>query len=373
MVKLHRVRSAWIILCLLIVVAVGACDEPRVAPQPRPRQAVIEMRSILSLRANQRTLLDLSGGRLFFHQPDATPELGLRMLDATGETHLTRLTPGRVADLLGAPEGRPVLRAIATLTDGRVLAYFNGASRTKSLSCLVLYDPAAEEASLVASPRELASVSGMGLTLDLADARLLRAGSTIWLCLAHSDESEFLTLDARAVGAGTGRVVRAFRELRTEDGRLRMLPNDRLAAQPDGTLLLLRPGSGELWRINRDGEAFAGKQPAQRPALSTVPLVSGDGISRSDATRIWFFPAPHMSPEQMIRPVFDDDETRYPAILYESEKSARTIERDALSIRPAFPVYALRITHWILDPATNDIIAYDAMSGEVFRMVRTMR
>jgi hypothetical protein len=237
----------------------------------------------------------------------------------------------------------------------------------------VLYDPAAQNISVVASPRELASVSGMGLTLDLADARLIRAGSTIWLCLVHSDQSEFLRLDARAVGAGTARLARAFRSLRVEEGELRVSPEDKLSAQPDGTLWLLRPSTGELWRVNRDGAAFAGKQPEDRPRLVNPPLITGDGITRADATRIWFFAAPHVEVDQIARPVFADDDTRYPALLYESDTSQKVIERDQLRIRPAFPVYALRFTNWLLDPVTGDIIAYDAMSGEVFRLVRSVR
>lgn len=374
MVKLHGVRRSRTHLCLLLVgLFIIACDDARVATPPTPKQVVIEMRSIMSLRANQRTLLELSAGRLFFHQPDATPELGLRMYDSTGETRLTQLTPGRVADLLGAPEGKPVLRAMTTLSDGRVVAYFNGASRTKSLSCLVLYDPASQETSVVSSPQELASVSGMGLTLDLADARLFRAGTTIWLCLVHSDQSEFLRLDARAVAAGTGRIARAFRGLRLEQGELRVEPDDKLGAQPDGTLWMLRPPTGELWRINRDGQAFADKQPENRPRLTALPLVAGDGVSRADVTRIWFFPAPAMTVDQLARPVFADDSTRYPAIVFESGKKQLVVHRDRLIIRPAFPVYALRFTNWVLDPSSNDMFAYDAMSGEVFRLVRTTR
>jgi hypothetical protein len=374
MVKLHGMRRSIIPSALLLgALALAGCDEPRAPAPPRPRETVIEMRSLLPLRANQRTLLELSAGRLFYHQPDATPELGLRMLDTTGETRITQLTPARVADLLGVPEGKPVLRAFAALSDGRIIGYFNGTHRARSLSCLVLYDPATQNVSLVSPPEELASVSGMGLTLDLADARVLRAGTTIWLCLVHSDQSEFLRLDARAVAAGTGRLARAFRSLRVEEGELRLMPDDKLAAQPDGTMWMFRPATGELWRINRDGEAFAGKQPENRPRLTTMPLVVSDGVSRADATRIWFFPAPRINPDQVTRPVFADDETRYPAIVYDSEKQQRTIERDQLIIRPAFPAYALRFTNWILDPSTADIIAYDAMSGEVFRLVRTTR
>ncbi len=359
---------------IIIGLLLAGCDgRDQIAFDPPAKQTYAECRSLLPLRANQRTLLAWVNGRLFFHQPDANPELGLQLLEATGEVRSTQLTPARVGELLNAPFDRPVLRAIAALSDGRLVAYFNGTSRLKSLSCLVLFDPTSGDIRLIAAPQDLADVSGMGLTIDLADAQLERAETTIWLCLTHTDRSVFLRIDARAVATGDTRVIRAFDSLKTGDETMRALPHDRLSGQQDGSLWLLRPSTGDLWRISRDGQAFASKEIDGRPKLTVSPISLPDATGGSNKLTIQFYAMPDVMTLPTEGPTLSSDGTRYPALLFQTAKDKLLIDRDNIVIRPAFPTYALRFTHWVADPATGDLIAYDAMSGEVFRIVRTRR
>jgi len=367
--KLTDVRP----LCLILLLLICSCDDTDARRIERtPKSLVAEFSSVLQLRANQRTLLAMgTGGQVYFHQPDGSASQVLQSLDTTGQVRATTLTPLRIAKLLNAPDGRPALRAIATLGDGRVVAYFNGSSRRDSLACLVLFDPANDQVRIIASPEELVRESRMGLTIDLADAQMVVSGTTLWLFLRHVDQTAVLRLDTRAVRGGEARVARAFESLRTEEGVLSTKPEDVLSTQADGTVWMLRPSSGELWRVNRDGLAFANKQPDSRPRLSVIPMLLPGLVERDRAT-LYFFPAEDLAPALDARASVEESSS-YPALLLVGATEERFIDRQRLETRPAFPTYAMHLTHWILEPQTNDVFAYDAMSGEVFRIKRAWK
>lgn len=349
------------------------CEEP---PRPVPiplRQPVVETQSVLNLRANQRTLLELSEGRLFYHQPDADPESGLRVLEPNGQSRTTELTPSKVAELLGIPGAKPVLRTITTLNNGQVVAYFNGTERTKSLCSLVLYDPVKQDVSLLAGPETLVRESEMGLTLDLADAQLIRSGSTVWLCLIHADQSVVLQLDARRLVSGTVRLAKAFRTLKLNDAPFRLKPGDRINGQPDETVWLIRPMTGELWQINRDGELLPVSPPEHGGVMTVYPLCPGPIPELFGVKRIWFIASLPRTADPTARPTLDGDITLYPVLIYESESESLRVERDRWIVRQGFPLYAVRLTEWVVDPISTDILAYDRMSGEVFRLTRLLR
>lgn len=350
----------------------GACDEPPVQVAPQPREMFTEWRTILPLRANQRTLLAMASGRIYYHQPDVDPLSPLRALTPAGETIDTALSPQRVADLIGITDALPSLRAFDTLADGKLLAYFSGTSRRASMASLVLFDPATHALTLIASPQQLAVASGMGLLLDLADAQLVRAGSTIWLRLANVDQTAFLQLDARAVATGEARLIRPFRSLRVDETTLDVLSTDRFSGQPDGMLSMLRPLTGQRWRISLEGQAFVAEAPTTLTHPSVAPLFDV-GNSPGRETVIHFLPKPDLIPGDFSKPSLQSDDTRYPALLYITSEERKMLDRDHLLVRPAFPTHALRITAWLIDPGTGDLIAYDEMSGEVFRIVRVWK
>ncbi len=350
-----------------MLLLIASCDDPPPRIERPAKSLVANFSSLLQLRANQRTLLAMSAGQLYFHQPDGSMGQALRSIDRTGQIRTTTLTPGRVARLLNASEGAaPSLRAIATLGDGQIAVYFNGSSRRESLACVVLFDPASDTARLIVSPADLIRESGMGAALDIADAQMVVSGTTLWLYLRHVDQAAYLRLDTRAVRSGEARVARAFDSLRTEEGPLPTQPEDVLSSHADGTIWLLRPSTGELWRLNRDGLAFPNKQPEGRPRLTVAPLLLPAPNER-DRPLLSFFPAEHLTAD--TRGAVERSEI-YPALIFNSKSEEYVIDRHHLDTRPAFPSYAMNLTNWVLEPQTADIFAYDAMSGEVFRITR---
>lgn len=286
---------------------------------------------------------------------------------------MTELTPAKVAELLGLPGAKPVLRAFTTTSDGRIVAYFNGTERLRSLCSLVLYDPVKQDLSLLADAETLAKVSEMGLMLDLADGQLVRSGSILWLCLIHADQSVVLQIDARRLVTGTVRLARAFRSPKLGHASFQFKPGDRLSGQPDETVWLIRPNTGELWRINRDGEVLPVSAPEHRGTLTVYPLSVTNIPALPGVRRIWFMASLPRTADPTARPILDDDITRYPILIYESETESLRVERDRWLVRQGFPVYAIRLTEWVVDPGNGDLLAYDRMSGEVFRLIRTFR
>lgn len=366
-------RRFWVYLIFGLIWGLPGCKEPDPSVTPLPREPTVETRSVLNLRANQLTLLELSNGRLFYHQPDADPDLGLQILEPNGQSRTTDLTPQRVADLLKLPTSKPVLRSILALPDGRLLAYFNGTERTQSLCSLVLYDPMNQDLQLLAGAETLAGISEMGLLLDLADAQLVRFGSTVWLCLIHSDRSVFLQFDARKLVSGTVRLAKAFQDLKLDDTPFRLKPGDQLSGQSDETVWLFRPSTSELWQIHQDGKLVPVTGVEHRGTLTVYPLSPGRIPAWRGVQRVWFIASIPRTADLTIRPILDDDITRYPILIYESEKESLRIERDDWIVRQGFPVYAIRVTRWVVDPTSGDILAYDGMSGEVFRLTPPFR
>lgn len=323
---------------------------------------------MVSLRANQRTLLAAgTGGRVFVAQPDADKTLAVQSIDSAGDVRATQLSSLRIAELLKAPGGVPLLRAMVALDDGRILACYGGTLRTRSLACLVLFDPANESLRLLASPDDLARASDMGLTLDLAEAELALAGDSIWLWLRHVDESVFLRIDARQVASGTVRLAKPFSVLRLDEATFRPDPSDRIFGQIDATLYLIRRSTGELWRLSREGRAYRVEAPSHAGRMTAPPLTLTP--AGAQPTRLWFFADPGQTHDNMAPPVVGDSElVRYPVLLIQEPEKSTILDRAQMDVRMAFPLHAMRVTNWAYDRSGDRIVAYDAMSGEVFRL-----
>jgi hypothetical protein len=134
---------------------------------------------------------------------------------------------------------------------------------------------------------------------------------------------------------------------------------------------MLRPLTGQRWRISLEGRAFVADPPTTLAHPSVAPLF--DAAAPGRETTIYFLPKPDLTPGDFSLPALQSDETRYPALLYIAPDGRQMLDRDRLLVRPAFPTHALRITTWLIDPATGDLIAYDEMSGEIFRIVRVWK
>ncbi|HEY0007840.1 MAG TPA: hypothetical protein VGB55_03865, partial [Tepidisphaeraceae bacterium] len=348
---------------LLIV----SCDDPPPRPPAVVQPPAAELRTVLSLRANQQTLLAAgSGGRVFFSQPNANA--AVQSLGNDGKVRPTALTAENVAQRLGKPAGDGRVQAFATLDNGDLLAYFQGIARRESLACLVLYQPSSDNLRVLATPEELATASKLGSAIDLAEVQMVRAGQSIWLWLRTFDQSIFLQIDTRQLSGDSLRLARPFTQLKTDGQPFRFARDDTLFGQLDGTLHLLRRSSGELWSIGRDGVALPIAPVPDTPQRSVPPLLVRDDATEQRKRWLHFFPFDNFSLDTGVPGVLGN-EVRYPALRLEFDGQQHHLDRDALQTRPAFPLHALRLTNWIVEPATNDVIAYDAMSGEIFRII----
>lgn len=357
----------WRLVILLLVLSLG-CEKESAPPAPVKRKLVLEWNSIVSMRANQRTLLAAgTGGRVFVAQPDAERTASVQAIDSSGDIRATQLSSLRISELLQAPGATPHLRAMVALDDGRIVAFYAGTQRERSLACLVVFDPASESLHLLASPAALAQTSRMGLTLDLAEAQLVLAGDSVWLWLRHSDESVFLRLDARQTTTGAAYLARPFNTLREENETFRPDPSDRIFGQIDGTLHLLRRATGELWRVSREGTAYRVEAPRKHGRMTAPPLI----MTRAGETptRLWFFSDPVQSNDQITATEMEEtDVVRHPLLLIQEGAKSTELDRSSMEIRMGFPLHAMRVATWTFDRASDRIVAYDAMSGEVFQL-----
>jgi hypothetical protein len=349
----------------MLVFAVS-CDDavaPRAAAQRKPSA---EIASLVSLRANQRTDIAITtGSRIYVCQPDA--DSSVRFIEGS-EPKYTSLTPARVAQLVGDSEAKGTLRALTSMPSGELLVYYSGSTRRQSASSLLLFDPIKETLKVAATAQQLAEVTKMGPSLDLADAQLERAGSTIWFLLRHVDQTALFALDARQIGSGDLSSWRLIRTLRTDEGVVAIAKEDRLFGQLDGSAWLLRPTTGEVWQLNAEGRAYVSKLPANRPRTSVVPITLPPTATRK-AQRLMFYPFEDLPPDPLMSPdIREFDLTRYPAFLLSTKDTEFVIEREAINTRPAYPTYAMRLTAWALDPGGDGVVAYDGMSGEIVRI-----
>lgn len=351
-------------LVLIFALLLAACDEPPPPVQRPPPTPTAELRTVVSLRANQETLLAAgAGGRVYFSQPYESPDV--RFLGSDAQVRPTALTSANIAKLLGQPAGDARVRAIAPLPGGDLIAYFGGTSRSQSLAALVRYRAADDTVALLAPSGDLATASGLGRTIDLAEPQLARAGDFVWLWLRTFDQSVFLRIDVRLLAGGAFRLAKPFGELTTGTGTFRFA-SDVLTGDAGGTLHLLRPGTRDLWTISETGRAERVETDPDGPVRTVAPLLYREAATARRATRLSFLPYAELSLDGAPGRV--QAGPRYPALRLSDDAGETILSRDALRPRAAFPLHALRLTRWIVEPNSGDVIAYDAMSGEILRI-----
>lgn len=367
--------------CLLILLAWplagGACEEPPPPPQ-RNVTAGVSLDPILSLRANCRTLLAAGvGGVTYVAQVTDDAQERIRAIDNAGRVRETTLNGSRLAEAMGLPQAPASLRAMTALPNGNLLLYVNGFSRRRALTSLWLWNPATDALRQIATEEDLANASGMGPSVELADATLTRADGSVWLVLRHVDATRCLQLDVHDLTTrGSTRLARPFEQLRdSESGDpVRLAADDVVFGRGDGTLWLLRREEGLLRRIGSDGRLHpADPPPADRPPLLAPPLDLDDPrlVTQPAAQRqVLFLPNVGVPADAFATASLSTEPMRrYPAFVFTGPRQT-FIERDEITARPTFPVHALRITSWCIDPNSGLIHAYDAMSGELLRVHR---
>ena len=295
---------------------------------------------------------------------------------------LNALLAGPAAAALGVVDEsaqspwRPTVAAVAS--DGRDgwVVLLAGTRGRASLASLWRLAAGARVPVLLAGPDALGRASGLGGLIDLDDGTLARVGDDVVVALSGQGGPAVVRVDgwslaAAGNGAGGGRGdARALRMTRlfatpNEDGQpIPPKPGDAWFGRPDGSLNLLRAATGQVWTVDPGGTATAWALPPGRPALGVPPL-DLPVPPGAPAARLWFYPD---TPTDTAAGTPADAAVRYPALVLRQENAERVFDRDALTVRPGFPTHAMRLSAWCPDPATGDVLAVDAMSGEVFRI-----
>jgi hypothetical protein len=307
------------------------------------------LRNIAASRAGHGTELLPSRNVVYAFQPDTKADQPLHIL-----------TSGRSAVVSPSVPVGGELRAVAPLGRDDLLLYVAATGRSSVGGIYrVAAGAGAGEPRRVIDTATVERASGMGTLLALADVQMVGAGGDVWLILRHPDQTAFCRFDVAQFLAGTPRLGRPFERVTVDGQAIGIDPGDRWTGRADGGLDLFRPTTGESWRVDAFGRASPLVTLSEdRPRPTAPPLTLGRGTSRV----LQFFPKPPPSATAA------EEAVRYPALVISDGATERVIESDAIDVRPGFPVHALRITAWCVEPLTGDVIAYDAMSGEVFRL-----
>jgi hypothetical protein len=325
----------------------------------------MEWRSLATLTAGQETTL-------YARRPGAVVlqtggDSAVRVIGGGRDVQTLPLSAERLRQTIGSPDGTPTIVTIAVLPGGSLVLATSGASRQRSLASLQVYDIASDRLTLLSTAAELASASGLGDSLDIADLQLAAAGQVVWLWLRQPDRSVLLQYDARQLESGVARAGRPFTQWTWDDQPLR-IGQAVLTGRVDGGFWLLESGAkgtaSKLWQIDAQGAAVPADWPVDAPAPTVPPLPLGDG---PDAPQLYFFGRPRDT--DASQPIGGARHERYPVLEIRGRgKTLTRFDREAIVVRPTFPLHALRLTAWCRDAQTGDVIAYDRLSGEVFRI-----
>ena len=361
----NRIRSVF--ACVVPGLLVGLLvARPCAAAEPTqsPAGQSVAMQSMATLRADQRTILLRAGERVIAHQPDVDHGRVLTVIGSDGVRSLTVGLGQPGVDERGAANFEA--RAVAAAPGGEVLLYVAPLGRA-DVGGIWRWRPGNEPARRVIAARDVADASGLGTLLPLAEVQMAAAGSDVWVMLRGPDAAAYCRLDARRLDAAP-RLARAFDAVRDSAAPLAVERQDSWSGRADGALTLFRPSRGQAWRVDATGRATTLTAPESDAVDAlpqnerTTPTAPPLDVRANDRPQVLrFYPdAPRFAP-------LPGGGVRYPALVLGSGKDETVIGRDALLVRPGFPVYGLRLTAWCVD-AAGSVVTYDAMSGEIFRL-----
>ena len=380
-------RSIFQLIASLSVL-LGGCN-PAETPSAATRTAsVIQSADLTTVRAvrpdsavglvpfNHDVLITLPAGRPGRYGGD----------DAAG---WGRLANTKLGPLIRGGDGTSRIAAAVAIRDDLVI--YARADRDQDAGIFV-YRSRRDQLVAVADSREMRSQLAAGASLDLAEPQMLVAGDTVWLILRLADQTSLLRIDARQVAGGAPRLSRPFEQLTesaSSEGAVpfQVLRDDVWFADVDGSLALLRPMTGESWRVGPSGKLIAQPKRTPRPTPAIAPLMLPAGLGIADAPAAnsktnnggtngtttgprvleFFTDAPPLSADPLA---VSAEPLQYPLLVIHSPAGDTVIDRDAINMRLGFPKRALRLTAWCIEG--DSIVAYDAMSGEVFRITLTL-
>ncbi|MDB5327173.1 MAG: hypothetical protein JWM57_2742 [Phycisphaerales bacterium] len=361
----------------MTLIATDGCGnaQPSSAPTaPAPTSPTADLTTLRAVRPESAvSLIPFAHDALITLPPGRPGRYGGEDAAGWGRFASTKLGP-----LVRGGDGTSRVAAAVAIRDDLVL--YARADRDHDAGVFV-FRSRRDELISVADAREMRSQLAAGASLDLAEPQMLVAGDTIWLILRIADQINLLRIDARQVAGGAPRLSRPFAQL--TDGQsgdasapFTVLRDDAWFVDTDGSLAVLRPTTGECWRVGTGGKLISQPNRTPRPVPTVGPLVlparvgAAEGASPPDTgPRVleFFTDAPPLSVDPLA---VSAEPLQYPLLVVHGPNGDTVIDRDAMNMRLGFPKRALRITAWCVDG--NGVLAYDAMSGEIFRITLTI-
>jgi hypothetical protein len=423
------------LLCCLA--AFSSCDKPKSAAVaedatiPIPQLQVDALAQLLANRLTHVT--DDSAGNLYWVQesddgrdvmyvmgaggdevPRATALTSDAILDAMPPVKLPEKPPAPTAAKASTGKSKSAgtvrrggnIQSIAGGADGEVYFYFAGGIGSVTRCCLGRFDArprsgAAGQFRILADASQLASASGMGLSIALARGKVVTSGQLVRLLLRHSDGWAMFEFDSHRIPtSGAPQLLRPFERIVIDEhspgerrGELD-LTRETTDVSPGANadeLLVSDRAWGAMYRVNHEGTAtmiasLIGLSETLSPPVADrlrpvprpqdpwpPPATSPTGPDVPDANgrvaSIVFFAADgrEIDPANSARPDPADVQTQYPALLVIQSNRYRAVGRDNIRGSGSVTTYTLRLRQLV--PIGRDTWAgYDAASGQIMRV-----
>jgi hypothetical protein len=430
--------AAPILLLLALTSALVSCDQHKalVVLQSKGSGPQVQLEPLAQLVANRTTHLAVDAlGNLYWSQetedgqdlvfvtgmaavgganlplPSALSSVNIlaAMRPLTGETSLRSSTSSKRAPT--KPGGN--IQSLVTGSDGAVYFYFNGGFGPNGAQAIGRFDPRNNEIQIVADTQQLATISGMGRSLDLARGRLLVCGQVIRLFLRHSDAWAILDFEPnRLPTIGQGKLERTIKRIRVSSTSASTKaddPQDESSRKSDlveltspevdlgvgptisgsglsahNGLLLIDRNYGAIFLVDDAGNAkllaslVSLSQALSRPTVERMVLQST--VKPTDeqmVERILLFAAdgPRIDPSVTLRPEPPVNlQVQYPALVMLDPTTGQytAINRDDIHGPGQFAIYATKLQQ-LVPIGKNSFVGYDASSGQVLKVNVTGR
>ncbi len=307
--------------------------------------------------------------QVYFLQPETDGANVIRAIKSDGQIIDTQLTAANISRHLNKPQLRGTIRAMTAIPGGKILLYYAGTDSSESLASLLVYNTDNGELQTIVNTTELAEQTGLGILLDIAEVQIVFTGEAFWFWFSHVDANVFLRIDARDMQNIKPKLQRSFDKLYTDEGPLKITSRDTLFGDYAGGLWLIRENSNSLLRLSTTGQAFPERNQKNRNFSPLPPIALSERNQQNQPLMLHFYPTDDLrTPDEAIQ-LIDNQKLAYPVFEVTGGKQDVIIDRNRFIIRSGFPLHALRLSNWLPVPNSNDLISYDAMSGEIFRII----
>jgi hypothetical protein len=364
-------------LLLAVLVTVLGCDRSAPAPAPAPSTQsqpppqpvefgpfqcdVSVVAPLLPRRATHLTI-DPSSNIYYLQE---TPDGGdtLFIIGADGVSNALPLSARSVLVTMDE-KGTGNIQSIAAGADRDIYFFFSGGTTRKTVACFGRFETRTGLIRILAREKELARASDMGASLALARGSLVRAGSTIWLWLHHSDDAMMFNLRPGDFPREGEISLPQPTMIRSADGTLNLTRDElRISPGASDSIFVVDTFTAALWRIDLTGRADIAQTLVGLPKLLSTAAANGQGD-------IALFAAPSDPIEahvtQRIAPV--DVETHFPSLLMFRDGQISAIPRDDFHTESGFPLYSMQLDSLLYEAGRDSWIGYDSASGQIVRL-----